>query len=77
MNNRIIFGQYYNADSFMHRLDPRVKLIGLLLFVISLFVINNIYVLSGFTLLLFIYLSISYPFSTTIVFFSFGYIFNN
>lgn len=54
MNNKIIFGQYYDADSLLHRLDPRTKLIGLLFMVISLFIINNIYTLLGFTLLLLI-----------------------
>ena len=54
MSNRIIFGQYYDSNSWLHRLDPRTKLIGLLALVISLFIINNIYVLLGFTLFLFI-----------------------
>ena len=64
MNNRIIFGQYYEADSFFHRLDPRVKVIGLLLLSISLFIVQNIYVLLGFTA--FLLLSIAFtnvPFS--------------
>ena len=30
-------GQYYKADSILHKLDPRVKLLGTLLFVITLF----------------------------------------
>ena len=45
MNNRIIFGQYYEADSFFYRLDPRVKVIALLLLSISLFIVQNILVL--------------------------------
>lgn len=52
MNNKIIFGQYYPADSWIHRLDPRVKLFGLLSLIVSLFIINNIYVMLGFTLFL-------------------------
>lgn len=54
MNNKIIFGQYYEADSFIHKLDPRVKIIGLLTLFISLFIINNLYVLLGLTSLLLI-----------------------
>ena len=34
----ITIGQYYPADSVLHRLDPRVKLIGTFAFLISLFV---------------------------------------
>lgn len=52
MNNKVIFGQYYESDSFIHKLDPRVKLIGLVALFISLFVIKNIYILLGFTVLL-------------------------
>lgn len=37
----ITLGQYYQTDSVLHRLDPRVKLAGTLLFICSLFVVNN------------------------------------
>ena len=37
----ITLGQYYQADSLLHRLDCRVKLVGTLLFIISLFVVEN------------------------------------
>lgn len=37
----ITIGQYYPTDSILHKLDPRVKLIGAMLFVISLFVVNT------------------------------------
>ena len=37
----ITIGQYYRTESVIHRLDPRVKLIGTLLFIISLFVFNR------------------------------------
>lgn len=37
----ITLGQYYPADSILHRLDPRVKLVGTLLFIISLFLFQN------------------------------------
>ena len=33
----ITIGQYYRADSVIHRLDPRVKIVGTLLYIISLF----------------------------------------
>ena len=39
----ITLGQYYQADSLLHRLDCRVKLVGTLLFIISLFVVDNLW----------------------------------
>lgn len=37
----ITLGQYYPAESILHKLDPRVKLVGTLLFIISLFLFQN------------------------------------
>ena len=37
----ITLGQYYQTDSLLHRLDPRVKLVGTLVYIISLFVVNT------------------------------------
>lgn len=39
----ITLGQYYHADSIIHRLDPRTKLIGTFGFIISLFMVKNIW----------------------------------
>ena len=39
----ITLGQYYPVDSVLHRLDPRTKLFGTMVFIISLFVANNIW----------------------------------
>lgn len=44
----ITIGQYYPADSLIHRLDPRVKLSGTMLFLISVFVFRGI---AGFALI--------------------------
>jgi len=41
MLREITLGQYYPVDSFIHRLDPRVKLAGTFLFLIALFVVNS------------------------------------
>lgn len=38
----ITIGQYYPAKSAVHRLDPRVKLVGTLLYLISLFLFKSI-----------------------------------
>jgi len=37
----ITLGQYYQTESVIHRLDPRVKLIGTILYIISLFLFNR------------------------------------
>ncbi len=37
----ITLGQYYATDSVIHRLDPRVKLLGTLIFLVSLFLFQN------------------------------------
>ncbi|MBO4980840.1 MAG: energy-coupling factor transporter transmembrane protein EcfT [Lachnospiraceae bacterium] len=37
----ITLGQYYQTESVIHRLDPRVKLGGTLVFIISLFLFKN------------------------------------
>lgn len=39
----ITLGQYYDADSILHRLDPRVKLVGTIVFIVSLFVVQNVW----------------------------------
>lgn len=39
----ITIGQYYPSDSILHRLDPRVKLVGTFLFIISLFLFRSFY----------------------------------
>lgn len=38
----ITLGQYYPADSVIHKLDPRVKLAGTMVFIISLFCFRGI-----------------------------------
>lgn len=40
----ITIGQYYTADSILHRLDPRVKLFGTICFIVSLFLSKNLIV---------------------------------
>lgn len=37
----ITIGQYYPAKSVMHRLDPRVKFVGTLAYIVSLFIFNS------------------------------------
>lgn len=37
----ITIGQYYPADSVLHRLDPRTKFIGTFIYLVSLFVADS------------------------------------
>lgn len=55
----ITLGQYYQTDSFLHRLDPRVKLVATFAYIISLFVVNTYtgYAFTGLILAVAIYLS--------------------
>lgn len=42
MLREITLGQYYPVDSVLHRLDPRVKLFGTLMYIISLFLVKGV-----------------------------------
>lgn len=55
----ITLGQYYQTDSVIHRLDPRVKLVTTICFIISLFVVDNLigYLIAGIFLVIVIKLS--------------------
>lgn len=55
----ITIGQYYPAKSILHRLDPRVKLTGTLLYLISLFLFSSIsgYLITTLFLAIVIHLS--------------------
>lgn len=37
----ITLGQYFPGDSWVHKLDPRIKIIATLLFLIELFIVDN------------------------------------
>lgn len=47
MNGKIVFGQYYHASSWIHKLDPRTKLICLFTLMVTVFLITNLYLLLG------------------------------
>ena len=52
MLREITIGQYYPADSVIHKLDPRVKLAGTMVFIISLFAFRSVEAYLGATLFL-------------------------
>lgn len=43
MTRDITFGQYYPADSFIHKLDPRTKLVASLVFIVAMFLCKSYY----------------------------------
>jgi len=55
----ITIGQYYPVESFIHRLDPRVKLLGVLAYITMLLLVTSVwgYVFAGLCLALIIYAS--------------------
>ena len=48
----ITIGQYYQTDSVIHKLDPRVKLFGTMIFIISIFLGKSIWLYVVATLFL-------------------------
>lgn len=55
----ITIGQYYPTDSIIHRLDPRVKLMATLIYLVSLFVFRNAAGLVAVTVVLFFLIRLS------------------
>ncbi len=43
MLSDITFGQYYPASSFIHKMDARIKLLALILYIVIVFVVKNFY----------------------------------
>lgn len=55
----ITIGKYYSVDSLIHRLDPRVKLVVTLIYVISLLFMRNAYMYLVAAVVLMIYIKLS------------------
>lgn len=43
----VAFGQYYPAKSFVHKTDPRTKILFLIVYIVSLFLADNFYALGA------------------------------
>lgn len=43
MNREIVFGQYYPKNSFIHKLDPRLKLFAAVIFIVAVFLCDVYY----------------------------------
>lgn len=60
----ITLGQYYPQDSVIHELDPRTKLMGVLMYIISLFLIKDpIYYIGFLVLVVALFKVANVPFS--------------
>lgn len=46
MLNDVTFGQYYPVKSFVHKSDPRIKLMALIAYIVALFLAKNFYSLT-------------------------------
>ena len=47
-------GQYYPGHSYLHQMDPRAKILCTMIFIVAIFLANNLYsyiVVAGFTFL--------------------------
>ena len=53
MLNDVTFGQYYPVKSFVHKLDPRMKLLALIAYIVLLFCADNFYSLFACAIVLF------------------------
>lgn len=43
----VSFGQFYPVDSFVHRLDPRLKILFLIAYIVAIFLASNFYGLAA------------------------------
>lgn len=59
----ITLGQYYPAESILHRMDPRVKIVGTLIYIVSLFVFRSWGFILGTVFLAAVILMSKIPFS--------------
>lgn len=59
----ITIGRYYDSESVIHRMDPRTKLMGVLVYIISLFLIKNpVWYLLSLAVMLILYKISKVPF---------------
>ena len=55
----ISIGQYLPFDTFIHRLDPRVKIVGVFLYIITIFFVDSFYGYIPFVILLIAMLAVA------------------
>ena len=65
MMEKMIFGRYVPGNSFVHKMDPRSKLLFVFAFIVVVFLANNVLtyaILLAFTLLMIVYQESVYTF---------------
>lgn len=56
---KLTLGNYYYGDSILHRLDPRIKLVAMMVFMVVIFLLNNPVVLAAYAVFLLITTALS------------------
>ncbi len=56
---QVVIGQYIPANSWVHRLDPRTKLVGLLLLIVSTFLIQSLMTMLGLLVVVLVFFATS------------------
>ena len=59
MNLGVAFGRYYEGDSFLHRLDPRFKLLIAIVFIVAVFVAKNVFAFALLFAITLVFIAIS------------------
>ena len=55
----VTFGQYYPADSFVHKMDARIKLVLTLLFMVGVFFVKSFAVFGFLTVFLLVIIAVA------------------
>ena len=56
MLNSITIGRYYNTDSIIHKINPFIKIICLIISCITIFVLDKVYLVMPLSILIFLYM---------------------
>lgn len=59
MLNDVTFGQYYPTQSFVHRMDPRAKIVLVIAYIVAIFLASNFFGLAAVTLFLIVAVAFS------------------
>lgn len=59
MLNDVTFGQYYPTQSFVHRMDPRAKIVLVIAYIVAIFLAGNFFGLAAVTLFLIVAVAFS------------------
>ncbi len=57
--NDVSFGQYYPSDSFVHKCDPRTKILFLIAFIVAVFISDSFYALGACALTFTVFATVS------------------